>query len=210
MSRIWFIGGLFAAAILLYGHQPAQAQSSGPSPFECPWTAVSGTSPSADGCYGGGNDGCGGDDSAPDIPCEEQTPKMTTSPAPTWDVSGAINQAKADLLAANPNEDLMGANCGKIVEQACNAGYFPADVGMLFKDYGNQYNNHSVDYVVDLNGMGWDVVVGCGGDGVDPTSGNTGGVGGSGCCGPYVNGDASDCQPLASGPMAGRYINCPP
>lgn len=133
---------------------------------------------------------------------------MTTSPAPTWDVSGAIAQAKADLIAMG--EDLLGENCGKIVEQACNAGYLPPDVGLLFKDYGVQYNNHSVDFVVDLNGMGWDVVISCGGDGVDPTTGNTPGVGNSGCCGPLVNGDASDCVPFESGPMAGRYIPCPP
>lgn len=210
MRKFIIFGGFCAVAVLLACYQPARA-ASGPAPFECPWTAVpSGTTnPSADGCYGGGNDGCGGDDAAPDIPCEEQTPKMTTSPDPAFDVAAAINQAKADLLAANPSEDLMGSNCGKIVERACRAGYFPPTVGMLAKNYGNQYNGHSVDYIVDQNGQGWDVVVGCGGDGVDPTSGNTGGVGGKGCCGPYVTGGASDCQPLDSGPMAGRFIPCP-
>lgn len=206
MGRFLAVCGILAVFAVFYGPGQAQAQS-GPAPFECPWTPVSGTNPSADGCYGGGNDGCGGDDGEPDVPCEDQTPKKTTSPDPTWDVVGVITRARDELVAMG--EDISGDNCGKIVERACYQGYLPPTVGMLFKDYGTQYNNHSIDFLVDENGQGWDVVISCGGDGTDPTNGGTPGVGAKGCCGDYVTGGASDCQPIADGPFAGRYIDCP-
>lgn len=203
MSRILATCGIFAVAAVLLCGMPgkAAAQSiappaaaSGPAIFECPWTPVSGTNPSAEGCYGGGDDGCGGsNDSEPDIPCEEQNPPKTTSPPPSFDYAGPINTAKAELIAEG--EDLTGANCGKIVERACR--YFPAGVGLLEKTYGNQYNGHSVDFIMMPDGQGWDVIVGCG----DAGGGNAG-VGNSGCCGPKNTGTAADCEPND------RYIPC--
>lgn len=48
------------AAVLCLG-MPAQAlaQAATPPVFECPWTPVSGETPNANGCNGGGDDGCG-------------------------------------------------------------------------------------------------------------------------------------------------------
>ena len=203
MSRILAGYGILAVAAVLCFGMPKQAaaqavapptSSSGPAIFECPWTPVTGKNPSADGCHGGGTDGCGGsNDSEPDIPCEEQVPPKTTSPAPDFDYTGPLNTAKAELQAEG--EDLTGNNCGKIVERACR--YFPAGVGLLEKNYGAQYNGHSIDYIMMPDGRGWDVVVGCG----DAGGGNPG-LGNSGCCGPMDSGTASDCEPND------RYIPC--
>jgi len=192
-----FIGGLFAAAFLLFAPQPTEAQS-GPAPFECPWTPVSGTSPSSEGCYGGGTDGCGGTGGAndpPPIPCDQQEPPKQVSGPPPGDVLPAVAQAIAELTAAG--SDITGDNCGKIVERACN--YMGGGAGLLYKTWGAQYNGHSIDVIVMPDGQHWDVVVSCGGDGT-PGSGNTPGVGFTNCCGPLATG----CEPND------RYLPCPP
>ena len=201
-SRYLVIGGFFAAAFFMLGSHAASAQGviggggggsgSGPAPFECPWTPVPAgqKNPSAEGCYGGGSDGCGGgNDKEPAIPCEQQVPAKTTSPAPDFDYASAINQAKAELTAEG--QDLTGNNCGKIVERACR--YMPAGAGLLSKNYGTAYNGHSVDFIMMPDGRGWDLVVGCGDAG-----GGAAGVGSSGCCGPAGGCEASD-----------RYMPCP-
>ncbi|HYD16967.1 MAG TPA: hypothetical protein VEF76_00645 [Patescibacteria group bacterium] len=185
MSRI--ISAFVLCILLVFAH-PLSAQAV----FECPWAPVAGNNPSADGCHGGIAEACGtAGDSEPDIPCEQQQPPKVTSPAPDFDYAGAINQAKNELIAEG--EDLTGNNCGKIVERACR--YMPGGAGLLAKNYGAQYNGHSIDYIVMPDGRAWDVVVGCGDSG-----GGNAGIGNSGCCGPA---DGGVCEPND------RYIPCP-
>ena len=57
MNRILTGCGMIAVAAVLCFGMPGQAFA---APFDCPWTAASGNNPSADGCTGGGDDGCGG------------------------------------------------------------------------------------------------------------------------------------------------------
>lgn len=127
--------------------------------------------------------------SEPNIPCEEQDPPKLTSPDPDFDLAGAVDRAIAELTAEG--EDLTDANCGKIVERAVQ--YIPG-AGLLYKDYGHQYNNHSVDFIVMPDGRAWDAVIGCG----DPNQ--RGGVGNSGCCAELP---ATTCEP------SDRYVAWP-
>ncbi|MEZ0224448.1 MAG: hypothetical protein ACAH83_07845 [Alphaproteobacteria bacterium] len=132
----------------------------------------------------------------PSLPCDQQSPPMLESPSPDFDLVGAIQTAKDQLIAEGAN--LMGDNCGQIVERAVTI--LGNGAGLLSKNYGVNYNGHSIDYIVMPDGRAWDAVISCGGDGVDPTSGNIPGIGGAGCCAPLP---ATTCEPNS------RYLAFP-
>lgn len=133
---------------------------------------------------------------AANIPCDQQSPPMLESPPPDFDLVGAIQTAKDQLIAEGAN--LMGDNCGQIVERAVTI--LGNGAGLLTKTWGAQYNGHSIDYIVMPDGRAWDAVISCGGDGIDPNSGNIAGIGGSGCCAPLP---ATTCEPNS------RYMTFP-
>jgi hypothetical protein len=118
--------------------------------------------------------------SPPDVPCDQQTPPMLESPPPDFDLAGAIVQARDQLIAEGA--DLTGANCGQIVERA--VGIIGNGAGLLSKNYGNQYNGHSVDFIVMPDGRAWDAVSDCGGAN-GPSAGGD-------CCAPLP---ATTCAP---------------
>lgn len=119
---------------------------------------------------GGAQDYQAGNGGAPNVPCDQQTPPMLESPAPDFDLSGAITTARDQLISEGA--DLTGANCGQIVERAVQI--IGNGAGLLSKNYGNQYNGHSVDYIVMPDGRAWDAVSDCGGAN-NPSAGG-------GCC----------------------------